>query len=804
MTDIARIGFAAATSALKEAKGALEALVPASKRAEAATDAVNASIDRQDTKARKAASGVSHFGKAVGSFVGAIQNGMKWVLSFVQGLNTVPGAATKASTALDRLGKHASDNINRMQATPGNIAAQFQDIGVAAAGGMSPMLIALQQGTQLAPAMMGGLRDLGQALKQLFGPTQILTIAMVGLIAAGIQMIDWPSAAASALNMLADVLVQIAPYATLAAAGLALIYAPQIIAGVVTLTKAMYGLASGILATIGLPALLVLGLTAAVAAAVHFRDELTEYFGFDIVQAAQDGVNMILNAFVGAYKAVMATWRLLPAAIGDVVIQAANAAIRGTGALVNGVLDTLNPLNPLLRAAGIDIGKAISGIQIDNPFAGAAANVGEIASAAYAAEQGVDRVGKIVTGIKDGAKTAADYMRKWAKELLSGEEVAGGKKGGAGANAGGVGKTEADRWAELLSGADKTQRGLEQAGAQIGLYGEDLARLQYEYQLFNQAQDDGIKLTAAMTQELKDRAAVEAARSTANAHDQFIEGMNQEHDMLMAQLDRERGALGLSGEALTAYTYVTERLLAAKQKHIDLSPARIAAIEADGAAYAQHRTEIDATTEAIKRQQDALKQQKDMIKGVFTEWVQGVQQGQSVWSAFTDTILNGLNKIINKLLDSALDAALDSLLSLDSNGSSVFATLFSANGNAFNAGGGIAAFAKGGTFTNSIVDSPTLFKFAKGTGVMGEAGPEAIMPLKRGADGSLGVQMHGGASAAPANNNVAVNQNFTVSGAVSSTEITAAIRQAADKARNDALRAVPEAIAEYQRNGTTG
>ena len=58
-----------------------------------------------------------------------------------------------------------------------------------------------------------------------------------------------------------------------------------------------------------------------------------------------------------------------------------------------------------------------------------------------------------------------------------------------------------------------------------------------------------------------------------------------------------------------------------------------------------------------------------------------------------------------------------------------------------------SAFAKGGTFTNSIVQSPTFFKFAKGsgfgTGLMGEAGPEAIMPLTRGADGSLGVSASG-------------------------------------------------------------
>lgn len=75
---------------------------------------------------------------------------------------------------------------------------------------------------------------------------------------------------------------------------------------------------------------------------------------------------------------------------------------------------------------------------------------------------------------------------------------------------------------------------------------------------------------------------------------------------------------------------------------------------------------------------------------------------------------------------------------------SVFAN---ADGNAFNSGG-VQKFAKGGSFTNSVVDTPTLFAFANGgkMGVMGEAGPEAILPLKRGSDGKLGVQMTGGGS----------------------------------------------------------
>lgn len=61
---------------------------------------------------------------------------------------------------------------------------------------------------------------------------------------------------------------------------------------------------------------------------------------------------------------------------------------------------------------------------------------------------------------------------------------------------------------------------------------------------------------------------------------------------------------------------------------------------------------------------------------------------------------------------------------------------------------GFEAFALGGSFTNGIVDSPTFFKFRQGsgfaTGLMGEAGPEAIMPLARGSDGSLGVKVAGG------------------------------------------------------------
>lgn len=92
---------------------------------------------------------------------------------------------------------------------------------------------------------------------------------------------------------------------------------------------------------------------------------------------------------------------------------------------------------------------------------------------------------------------------------------------------------------------------------------------------------------------------------------------------------------------------------------------------------------------------------------------------------------------------------------------------------------GVTANAKGGVYSSSslsaysgqIVDRPTLFAFAKGAGLMGEAGPEAIMPLTRNANGVLGVRAVGtdGASGSAAPQ---VHINISSDGQVSQTSTT--------------------------------
>lgn len=85
-----------------------------------------------------------------------------------------------------------------------NIAAQFQDIGVTAAMGMSPLQIALQQGTQLSSvltSMQSPLKGLLTSFGSLFSLTSLGTIAMV---AAGAAAIQWMMQAASSADKLDD------------------------------------------------------------------------------------------------------------------------------------------------------------------------------------------------------------------------------------------------------------------------------------------------------------------------------------------------------------------------------------------------------------------------------------------------------------------------------------------------------------------------------------------------------------------------------------------------------------------------
>lgn len=103
-------------------------------------------------------------------------------------------------------------------------------------------------------------------------------------------------------------------------------------------------------------------------------------------------------------------------------------------------------------------------------------------------------------------------------------------------------------------------------------------------------------------------------------------------------------------------------------------------------------------------------------------------------------VLEGIQSVITEMLVMQAMQGFKALFGVVSFGGFDFGSLFSglfANGGAFD--NGIKKFATGGTFTNSIVSTPTSFNM----GLMGEAGPEAIMPLTRTSGGDLGIKAEG-------------------------------------------------------------
>lgn len=135
-----------------------------------------------------------------------------------------------------------------------------------------------------------------------------------------------------------------------------------------------------------------------------------------------------------------------------------------------------------------------------------------------------------------------------------------------------------------------------------------------------------------------------------------------------------------------------------------------------------------------------------------------------------------MRSLLSSLSDQALSAALD-LLGEKLGGlfSGLFAGVIpSAKGNVIS-DGVLKPFADGG-----IVAKPTLFPMRGGNiGLMGEAGPEAIVPLARGHDGKLGVTMPGGAR--PVTLNFNIHTRDAESFSRSQSQLAAMIGRAVDR-----------------------
>ncbi|WP_241647297.1 phage tail tape measure protein [Rosenbergiella metrosideri] len=128
--------------------------------------------------------------------------------------------------------------------------------------------------------------------------------------------------------------------------------------------------------------------------------------------------------------------------------------------------------------------------------------------------------------------------------------------------------------------------------------------------------------------------------------------------------------------------------------------------------------------------------------------------GKLSFKGFANSVISDIARIAARLAISGLASSVIGGVSSYFSGGAT-ATTSSNSGSALsNAASNIKFNAKGGvydspslsSYSNQVYTSPKLFAFAKGAGVFGEAGPEAIMPLTRGKNGSLGVRAIGAQS----------------------------------------------------------
>lgn len=182
------------------------------------------------------------------------------------------------------------------------------------------------------------------------------------------------------------------------------------------------------------------------------------------------------------------------------------------------------------------------------------------------------------------------------------------------------------------------------------------------------------------------------------------------------------------------------------------------------------------------------------------------------WEDWANSVLQSMQKIIlNAMLVDSLRSASNSgffssiggMFGAASAGGSTPSGAYNsaASGIKLNAKGGTYASESLSAYSNSIVRTPTYFAFAKGAGLMGEAGPEAIMPLTRSADGSLGVRVTGAQTAPGGSGEIHITQHINVSGN-GDAALKQAMQQAARQGANDgAKQARQDLLQDFQTRG---
>ncbi|WAD38219.1 phage tail tape measure protein [Klebsiella pneumoniae] len=157
-----------------------------------------------------------------------------------------------------------------------------------------------------------------------------------------------------------------------------------------------------------------------------------------------------------------------------------------------------------------------------------------------------------------------------------------------------------------------------------------------------------------------------------------------------------------------------------------------------------------ATSEILNNTTNSISNNLTSVLTGATSFKDGMS---NIFSSLGETVIKTLIQMATQaLITKAIMASFGggaggmfgSLLGGGGGGGSTGTAIQSAGANlSFNALGGVYDSPSLSAYSGGVYSTPQYFAFAKGAGVFGEAGPEAIMPLTRSADGSLGVKAVG-------------------------------------------------------------
>lgn len=533
----------------------------------------------------------------------------------------------------------ASINYQSMGNSMSGLAAQFQDIGVTAAMGMNPLIIGLQQGTQIAgqmeAAMSRGASATGvfaAAFKSLLGPVTAASIGLTVLASALIQAVDWAKAGKYALKGLADVVEVIAPYAAVAAAGLAVLYAPTILSGIASVTTALLSAGKAALTAAAAFALanpavvFVAGFAAAVTALYVFRDAVKKAVGVDVIGIIKDAANYVINSFVAAYEDIKFVWNNFGNMMGAAVIGGVNIAISAINKLIQASISSINSLIEAVRAMGIDVGSLGESVGINelaNPYAKMLSGAASERNQKLAEIMGRDSIGAFVKGAQEAGDKAADWLRK----LTFGDD----KKKGSG---------KSSELANIV-------KQLQLQHATLGMTAEQAAR--YEIEMAKGSETDRKRALTLYDQIQAWNETEKAMQAAIDSSRQYL-AFQQEMDVFQQKLNLESAGVGMGDrqrELAQADLAIRQEYA---QKRLDLEMAQ--QVKETALTQEQYQYRLDLFQQFEEQKLAGLQQSAEARAIAEADWTNGMSRAWENFATKAQDIASQTDALFTGMLDS--------------------------------------------------------------------------------------------------------------------------------------------------------